>query len=195
MLKRIIFSLIILTVWSSSYGQHHRHSNAQFIVKPHTKNTTTVEQDSIGSGFGLLVGAINKKPKVIGDSLFSIQGTAKDTSFAYRTWPYMGFLLDANDATTDSVGLRVKFYFGAKSEFFSRRNESDLPPPFGYYAAIDSVDITTQNPIWYYLGSNADMPPGSWFYITVEGISGNKLTAAVTLRIIASFYDDRIISR
>lgn len=195
MYRKILPVITLLVLVTGVNAQHHRHSTAQFIVKPHTPNTTTVERDSVGGGLGLLIGAVDQAPKVINDSLFSITGTAIDTSFAYRTWPFMGFLLDVDDAITDSINLRIKFYFGAKSEFLSRRNESELPPPFGYYAVIDSVDITSNTPAWYYLGSNADMPPGSWFYITVEGLTGNKLTIPVSLRIIASFYDDTKVIR
>jgi len=196
MAKKII-PILLLIAATAVNAQHHRHSTAQFLVKPHTSNTTTAEQDSIKGGLGLLVGAIDKEPSVKSDSLFYITGTGVDTSFVYRTWPYMGFMITANDTSSggDSVGVRIKFYFGAKSEFFSRKNESKSPVPFGFYAVIDSVDITSETPKWYYLGDVNSMPPGSWFYVTVTGLSGNKTASAVSVRINAAFYDDTKIIR
>ena len=195
-MKKILILAISLLWVGQSFGQWDKHSAFNFLIKPHTANTITIERDSIGYGIGRIVGAIDKVPSVTSDSLFYLTGTAKDTSFAIKTFPYMSFLIALDDTSSagDSSAYRIKIHIGAKSEFVRRKNESELPPPFGYYALVDSVDISNEVATWWNVTASS-IPVGSWFYLTCEGLAGNKKTSAVSARIIASFYDDTRVRR
>lgn len=152
---------------------HSFNRNRTWFIKKAANNRTTVQADTFATG--ATIGGLDS------DTLWSIRGTARDTSRAYPTWEALSSRISFNDSSSsDSVSIKIKMWVGSRSEL-GQINRSQAPS-FGSawnknrYALFDSVTVSSSFPVWK-IWTGTAMPNAGWFYLTVEGLAANKKAA------------------
>lgn len=170
--------------------QAHKY-RTQFIRK-HTANRITIQVDSVatglfGTGYGIGVGGTPS------DTGWAIAGTAKDTSVAFMSWPYMAHRFAFTDTTgNDSVAYQVKLYMGSRPDSF---DDQKLPPPYGsshsanYWALVDSVTITGSAAV-YKTWTASPIPTAPWCYMTIQGTADNVTLGSALGTVVADHWDE-----
>ena len=145
------------------------------IIKWHTANTITTQMDTV---LFKETGATQRRVSTNGvaaDTLTYITGTAIDTSRVYQVEGFMTFtiLLDDTSAANDSAAQEIKIYTASLNDFATGQI-----PAFADFVLADSVTVSTQVATdWKYTAS--PVPVKQFFYLTTQGVTGNKLTSAV----------------
>lgn len=166
---------LVLALWAAvalAQGTWNVH-----IVKWHTANLTTTQQDTIN---GLTTaGARVLGNGTLADTVTYITGTEMDTTRVERLAPHQTFGFTLTDTSaSDSVGIKFRIYTGSLHD-----QDTAGIPPYSRFVLVDSVTVSTSSYTnWVYTSPGSNRPNDQFYYLTAEGTSANKKASAVKVK-------------
>lgn len=177
-MKKTILFLILLAGANNgwSQGSHDTHLWFDHYIRESTNNRVLPLIDTVKTGF-----------PANSDTLWSVRGTAKDTSRIYTTSDHAWLGMKWSDTSGDSVNLKIIWWMAPTDQYRPAK-----VPAFSRFVRIDSLTITrdssqeSMKAVNLYAGP---VPPWKYFYLTVEGGSANDKVVGSTGFIIMSHWD------
>lgn len=178
-MKNLRFHVLIIVVLGYSLLLFGQQRHTSFFVKRHTTNVTTIQIDTLNNrttnGRSVSTTAA-QKTALAALRTWYITAQGMDTSRVYRTNPFMSFKWIGRDTASGggTVALRMKIYMSGTNDTTTLGY-----PQFEEFVLIDSTDLTDDSTktAWVFTSAGSNRPNWTFYYLTVEGLTGNSATA------------------